>query len=83
MGEWRYSFTIVNLGIRWRWVASSTPLGTHCVGGWVGPELVWALWKREHKNKFCVRHIGVSCFQNYTACSRGSGMYGSVVSSTG
>jgi hypothetical protein len=21
--------------------------GTHCIGGWVGPEQVWTLWERE------------------------------------
>jgi hypothetical protein len=42
MGEWRYSSTILVLGTRWRWVVSfTTPwekaLGTHWIGGWVGP----------------------------------------------
>jgi hypothetical protein len=37
MGEWRYSSTILDLGTRWRWVASYTPRHYHCIGGWVGP----------------------------------------------
>jgi hypothetical protein len=47
MGEWRYSSTILDLGIRWRRVVSFTPRhlysrrerapGTHWVGSWVGP----------------------------------------------
>jgi hypothetical protein len=46
MGEWRYSATILDLGTRWRWVISFTPLPlyprgisprTHCMGSWVGP----------------------------------------------
>jgi hypothetical protein len=44
MGEWRYSSTILDLGIRRRWVISFTPPsprerapGTHRIGGWVGP----------------------------------------------
>jgi hypothetical protein len=46
MGKWRYSSTILDLGTRWRWVFSFTPLplypwgkspGTHWIGGWVGP----------------------------------------------
>jgi hypothetical protein len=45
-GEWRYSFTILDLGTRWRWVVSFSPgnftpregaPGTHWKGGWVGP----------------------------------------------
>jgi hypothetical protein len=43
---WRYSSTILDLGTRWRWVVSFTPLllyplgkdpGTHWIGGWLGP----------------------------------------------
>jgi hypothetical protein len=46
MGEWRYSSTILDLGIRWRLVVNFTPqplypgeraAGTHWIGGWVGP----------------------------------------------
>jgi hypothetical protein len=46
MGEWRYNYTILDLGIRWRWMASFTSLlcypwetapGTHWTGGCVGP----------------------------------------------
>jgi hypothetical protein len=46
MGEWKYSSTILDLGVRWRWVASFTALpcypwetapGTHWTGGWMGP----------------------------------------------
>jgi hypothetical protein len=46
MGEWRYSSTILDLGTRWRWVASymSRPLyyrgknpGIHRIGSWVEP----------------------------------------------
>jgi hypothetical protein len=45
-GEWRYSSTILELGIKWRWVVSFTsrPLyfkerttGTHWIGGLIGP----------------------------------------------
>jgi hypothetical protein len=45
MGEWKYSSTILNLGIIWRWVVSFTPLplyprgkspGVHLIRGWVG-----------------------------------------------
>jgi hypothetical protein len=40
-GEWRYSFTILDLGTRWRWVISLTPgeitPGTNWIGDWVGP----------------------------------------------
>jgi hypothetical protein len=25
MGEWKYNFTILDLGTRWRWVANFTP----------------------------------------------------------
>jgi hypothetical protein len=48
MGEWRYSSTILDLGIRWRLVVSFTPLllyprgkspGTLWIGGWVGPRV--------------------------------------------
>jgi hypothetical protein len=46
--EWRYSFIILDLGTRWRWVVSLTPqplyppptgetaLGIHWIGRWVG-----------------------------------------------
>jgi hypothetical protein len=46
MGEWRYSFTILDIGTRWGWVVNFTPrplylrgktVGTHWIGGWVGP----------------------------------------------
>jgi hypothetical protein len=47
MGEWRYSSIILDLGTRWRWVVTFTPLSrfttgegapaTHWIGGWVGP----------------------------------------------
>jgi hypothetical protein len=42
IGEWRSRSVFHDLGIRWRWVVSFTPLGdrapgTHWVGGWVGP----------------------------------------------
>jgi hypothetical protein len=46
MGKWRYSFTIINLGTRWRWVVSFTHLSfslrgnspiNHCIEGRVGP----------------------------------------------
>jgi hypothetical protein len=46
MGEWRYSSTILDLGVRWRWMVSSTPRplfpgksppGTHWIGGWLRP----------------------------------------------
>jgi hypothetical protein len=45
MEEWRYSFTILDLGTRWGWVARFTPQLlhpmeitpiTHWIGGWVG-----------------------------------------------
>jgi hypothetical protein len=40
-GEWRYSFTILELSTRWRWVTSFTPgeraACTHWIGGWEGP----------------------------------------------
>jgi hypothetical protein len=48
MGEWRHSFTILNLCIRGTFVVSFTPqsltpgeiaLCTNCIGGWVGPRL--------------------------------------------
>jgi hypothetical protein len=37
-----YSFTILDIGTRWRWVVDFMPRplypsGTHWVGGWVGP----------------------------------------------
>jgi hypothetical protein len=41
MGEWRYSFIILDLGIRWRSMVSSIrgerAPGTHWIGGWVSP----------------------------------------------
>jgi hypothetical protein len=46
MGEWRYISIFLDLGTRWVWVVSFTPLplyppgvtafSTHCIGGWVG-----------------------------------------------
>jgi hypothetical protein len=48
MGEWRYSFIILNLGIRCTWVVRFTPRplypwgkrpGTNWIGGWVGPRV--------------------------------------------
>jgi hypothetical protein len=52
MREWRYSSTILNLGTKWRWVASFAPR-LFCppppVGeedGWVSG-LVWTMWRRE------------------------------------
>jgi hypothetical protein len=48
MGEWRYSSTILDLGIRWMWVVSVTPrplysrggvTGTRWIGGWVDPRV--------------------------------------------
>jgi hypothetical protein len=45
---------ILDLGTRWRWVVSFTPrpftpgkrdLGTHWIGGSVGPRAVWTLWR--------------------------------------
>jgi hypothetical protein len=42
-GEWRYSSTILDLGTRWRWVVSFTPLplcpSTDCIGGLVSPRV--------------------------------------------
>jgi hypothetical protein len=57
VGEWTYSSTILNLGTRWRWVASFTPLPLYPRGkhrpvpivwkaGWT-PEPVWRLWSWE------------------------------------
>jgi hypothetical protein len=49
MGEWRYSSTIIDLGIRCRSVVSFTPLpfyprerslGNHYIGSCVGPRAV-------------------------------------------
>jgi hypothetical protein len=45
MGKWRNSSTIVDLGIRWRWVVSFTPRSLYYrrksprypLGGWMGP----------------------------------------------
>jgi hypothetical protein len=39
--EWRYSYTIFNLGTTSRWIAvypwgSSPTPGTHFIGGWLG-----------------------------------------------
>jgi hypothetical protein len=43
MGEWRYIFTILDLGTRWRSVISFTPgeiaTSNHWIGGWVGPRV--------------------------------------------
>jgi hypothetical protein len=45
-GEWRYSYTILDLVTKWRRVVNFTPRpvypverapGAHCIGGWVGP----------------------------------------------
>jgi hypothetical protein len=57
MGEWRCSYTILNLGTRWRLVVSFTSLPLHFretapahivdEAGWV-PEQVWPLWREEH-----------------------------------
>jgi hypothetical protein len=55
MREWRYSSTILDLGTRWEWSASSpvpftpgeTALGTHWIEGWVGPRAVWMMWRIE------------------------------------
>jgi hypothetical protein len=47
MGEWRYSFTFLDLGTRWRRVVSFTfrsfytrgiSLGIYCIGGLMGLE---------------------------------------------
>jgi hypothetical protein len=56
MGDSRYSFSILDFGIRWKLVVSYTPgrftpregaPGTHSLeAGWA-PEQVWALWSRE------------------------------------
>jgi hypothetical protein len=32
MGDWRYSFAILHLGARWRWVVSFTPLPLYPAG---------------------------------------------------
>jgi hypothetical protein len=54
-GVWRYSFTILNLSTRWRWVVGFTPLLLYARGnspqypqqaGWA-PEPVWMLWRWE------------------------------------
>jgi hypothetical protein len=41
MVEFRYGSIILDLGTRWRWVVSFTPLtlfpGSLCIGGWMGP----------------------------------------------
>jgi hypothetical protein len=41
MGEWRFSSTILDLGIGWRYVvcfiAEERAPGTHWIGSWVGP----------------------------------------------
>jgi hypothetical protein len=45
MGEWRYNYSIFNLGTRWRWVVSFTldrfipgeSPDTHWIGSWLGP----------------------------------------------
>jgi hypothetical protein len=56
MGEWRYSFTILELVSRWRWVVSFKPRPLtpreiisrkNWIGGWVGPDPVLTLWGRE------------------------------------
>jgi hypothetical protein len=43
MGQWRYSSTILDLGLSWRWMVSFTPRrftpDAHWIGGWVGPGL--------------------------------------------
>jgi hypothetical protein len=45
MGEWRYSSSILDFGIRWRFVVSFTAeerdLGTNWIGGSWAPEPVW------------------------------------------
>jgi hypothetical protein len=52
-GEWRYSSTILDLGIRWsasrpgRFIPGEISLGTHWIGGWVAREPVWTLWGRD------------------------------------
>jgi hypothetical protein len=53
MGEWRYSYIILDLVTRWRWMLSFTPwplypqgrvTGTHCL------EVVW-VWKQRTREK--------------------------------
>jgi hypothetical protein len=48
MREWRHSSTVLDLGTRWKWVVSFTPLplytrgkrpGIQWRGGWVGPRV--------------------------------------------
>jgi hypothetical protein len=51
MGEWRYSFTILGLGTRWRLAFSFTP-GERApvpigLEAWRAPDAVWTLWSRE------------------------------------
>jgi hypothetical protein len=51
MGEWRYSSTI--LGLEWsasrpcRFTPGEWASDTHWIGGWVAPEPVWPLWRKE------------------------------------
>jgi hypothetical protein len=61
MGEWRYSSTVLDLDIRSRWVASSTPRplcpwgivpGIHWIGGWLGPRATLDAVKRDKSCPF-------------------------------
>jgi hypothetical protein len=58
MGEWGYSSNLLDLGTRWRWAVSFTPLPLYPPGKeppvpigqkaeWA-PESVWTLWRREN-----------------------------------
>jgi hypothetical protein len=70
-GEWRYSSTILDLGIRRRWSASR-PIrfipgerapGTHWIGGWVDPKAglnavdVTELWPLLHPPMLMVSDV--------------------------
>jgi hypothetical protein len=52
MEEWRYNAIILDLGIRWRWMDSFTPLPLYSWGNRPWSPLdrrpVWTLWGREN-----------------------------------
>jgi hypothetical protein len=49
MAEWRYSSTILDLGTRWKWVVSFTPVPIGQEAGLApGPEVIHIVEKKEY-----------------------------------